>query len=73
MALETYYTFSADALKSEIAAGKYDGLRHFMFGGMGLHFEATTPQVRKKVQKLGQFQPFIAAFPQECMGQLVSL
>jgi hypothetical protein len=47
MALETYYTFSADALKSEIAAGKYDGLRHFMFGGMGLHFEATTPQVRK--------------------------
>lgn len=44
MALETYYTFSADSLKAEIAAGKYTNLRHFMNGGMGLHYEATTPQ-----------------------------
>ena len=44
MALETYYTFSADTLKAEIAAGKYKNLRHFMFGGMGLHYEGTTPQ-----------------------------
>jgi hypothetical protein len=31
-------------------------------------------QVRKRrhllAQKLGQLQPFIAVFPQECMGQL---
>ena len=44
MALETYYTFSADTLKAEIAAGKYSGLRHFMFGSMGNHFEALAPQ-----------------------------
>jgi hypothetical protein len=44
MALETYYTFSADTLKAEIASGKYTNLRHFMFGGMGNHYEATTPQ-----------------------------
>eukprot|EP01049_Picozoa_sp_SAG25_P015755 SAG25_NODE_3326_length_1128_cov_1.300292_1_plen_317_part_00 len=44
MALEIYYTFSADTLKSEIAAGKYNNLRHFMMGGMGLHYESTTPQ-----------------------------
>jgi hypothetical protein len=44
MALETYYTFSADALKAEIAAGKYSGLRHFMYGSMGNHFEALAPQ-----------------------------
>jgi sialate O-acetylesterase len=44
MALETYYTFSADALKAEIAAGKYSELRHFMFGSMGNHFEALAPQ-----------------------------
>ena len=44
MALETYYTFSADTLKAEVAAGKYQHLRHFMNGGMGTHFEATTPQ-----------------------------
>ena len=30
MALETYYTFSADTLKAEIASGKYSGLRHFI-------------------------------------------
>jgi hypothetical protein len=44
MALETFYTFSADTLKAEIKAGKYRGLRHFMFGSMGDHFEATSPQ-----------------------------
>ena len=44
MALETYYTFSADTLKAEVGAGKFKNLRHYMFGGMGLHFEATTPQ-----------------------------
>ena len=26
----------------------------------------------KLAQKLGQLQPFIAVFPQECMGQLAS-
>lgn len=30
MALETFFTFSADTLKAEVAAGKYGGLRHFM-------------------------------------------
>ena len=30
MALATFYTFSADTLKAEVAAGKYSGLRHFM-------------------------------------------
>lgn len=40
MALETYYTFSADTLKAEIASGKYKNLHHFMFGAMGTHYEA---------------------------------
>ena len=44
MALETFYTFSADTLKAEIASGKFTNLRHFMFGSMGTHYEATTPQ-----------------------------
>ena len=44
MALETYFTYSADALKAEIAAGKYSGLRHFMYGSMGDHFESLEPQ-----------------------------
>lgn len=44
MALEMYYTFSADSLKAEIASGKYKQLRHFMFGSMGNHFEALAPQ-----------------------------
>jgi hypothetical protein len=44
MVLATYFTFSADTLKAEIKAGKYKGLRHFMFGSMGNHFEATSPQ-----------------------------
>jgi hypothetical protein len=44
MALETFYTFSADALKAEIAGGKYKNLRHFMFGSMGDHYEALSPQ-----------------------------
>ena len=44
MALETYYTFSADTLKAEIASGKYANLRHFMMGSMGGHYESTTPQ-----------------------------
>ena len=43
-ALETYYSFSADTLKAEIAAGKYAQLRHFMYGSMGNHFEALAPQ-----------------------------
>lgn len=44
MALETYYTFSADTLKAEIAGGKYSGLRHYMMGSMGNHYEALAPQ-----------------------------
>ena len=44
MALETYFTYSADDLKAEIKSGKYHNLRHFMFGSMGDHFESTTPQ-----------------------------
>jgi hypothetical protein len=44
MALETYYTFSAQTLQTEIRAGKFRGLRHFMFGSMGNHFEALAPQ-----------------------------
>jgi len=44
MALETFYTYSADSLKEEIAGGKYGQLRHFMFGSMGNHFEALAPQ-----------------------------
>jgi hypothetical protein len=44
MALETFYTFSADTLKAEIVSGKFKHLRHFMFGSMGRHFESTTAQ-----------------------------
>jgi hypothetical protein len=44
MALETYYTFSADTLKHEIVDGKYGKLRHFMYGSMSNHFEALAPQ-----------------------------
>lgn len=44
MALETYYTFSADTLKAEITGGKYSGLRHYMMGSMGNHYEALAPQ-----------------------------
>lgn len=43
-ALETFYTFSADTLKEEIRSGKYNNIRHFMFGSMGTHYEATAPQ-----------------------------
>jgi hypothetical protein len=44
MALETYYTYSVDTLKAEIAAGKYSGLRHYMFGSMSNHFLSLSPQ-----------------------------
>lgn len=44
MALETYFTFSADTLQAEIRGGKYAQLRHFMFGSMGDHYEALAPQ-----------------------------
>ena len=44
MALETFYTFSADTLKSQIQSGKYSELRHFMYGSMSNHFEALAPQ-----------------------------
>jgi hypothetical protein len=44
MALETYYTYSADSLKKEIQGGKYNQLRHFMYGSMGNHFESLAPQ-----------------------------
>jgi hypothetical protein len=44
MALETYFTFSADTLQAEIRAGKYSGLRHFMMGSMGDHYEALAEQ-----------------------------
>ena len=33
MALETFFTFSSDTLKQEIASGKYNELRHFMYVG----------------------------------------
>ena len=35
MALEAFYTFSADQLKEEVLAGKYTKLRLFEYGGMG--------------------------------------
>eukprot|EP01043_Picozoa_sp_COSAG02_P036878 COSAG02_NODE_2732_length_8141_cov_41.736011_7_plen_841_part_00 len=35
MALETFYTFSADQLKDEVLGGKYSKLRLFEYGGMG--------------------------------------
>lgn len=41
MALQSFFTFSADTLKAEIQAGKYPGLRHFMYGDMSRHFEAS--------------------------------
>jgi hypothetical protein len=37
----------------------------------GITVPGTTPQVRKIAQKLGQLQPFLAVFLQECMGQHV--
>ena len=48
MALETYYTYSADTLKAELTAGTgalaTTPLRHFMFGAMDTRLESTTPQ-----------------------------
>jgi hypothetical protein len=44
VALETFYTYSANTLKKEIKSGKYSQLRHFMYGSMGNHFEALGPQ-----------------------------
>ena len=44
MALQTYYTFSSDTLRAEIAAGKYAGLRHFMYGSMSDRFISLAPQ-----------------------------
>eukprot|EP01050_Picozoa_sp_SAG11_P027767 SAG11_NODE_7161_length_1185_cov_0.957643_1_plen_293_part_10 len=44
MALETYFTFSANTLQAQIRAGKYSGLRHFMMGSMGNHYEALAEQ-----------------------------
>jgi sialate O-acetylesterase len=44
MALETFYTFSADTLKAEVRAGKWRNIRHFMFGSMGGQYLATEPQ-----------------------------
>ena len=35
-------------------------------------FPHTSEKDAKLAQKLGQLQPFIAVFPQECMGQLAS-
>lgn len=57
MALETYYTFSANSLKAEIAAGKYHNLHHFMMGGMGDHYEATTPQWATSQNSVSAGQP----------------
>jgi hypothetical protein len=34
--------------------------------------EASSEQAAKLAQKLGQLQPFLAVFPQKCMGQLAS-
>lgn len=44
MALEMYFTFSVDAIKADMAAGKYDGLRTFEFGYMNGRFESPNPQ-----------------------------
>jgi sialate O-acetylesterase len=49
MALETYYTFSAEAVRAEFAkeeAGPYSSLRFFQFGGMSMNttLAAYTPQ-----------------------------
>jgi hypothetical protein len=44
MALEMYFTFSVDAIKADMAAGKYDGLRTFQFGYMNGRFESPNPQ-----------------------------
>ena len=45
MALETYYTFSADTLKAEMMAGKYGKLRYFMYGDMNSDYSfASAPQ-----------------------------
>ena len=62
MALETYYTFSADTLKAEIAAGKYSNLRHFMMGGMGLHYESTTPQWVTTQNSVSANTPYVDPF-----------
>ena len=36
------------------------------------HLRAASENDAKLVRQLGQLQPFIAVFPQECMGQFVS-
>jgi hypothetical protein len=41
---------------------------------VGVHQHATPPSEKdpKLARKLGQLQPFVAVFPQECVGQLAS-
>jgi hypothetical protein len=43
-----------------------------LFDGCHTSEEPTSEKDVKLTQKLGQLQPFLAMFPQECMGQLAS-
>ena len=40
--------------------------------GLSLNAETSSEKDAELAQKLGQLQSFLAAFPQECMGQLPS-
>ena len=64
-------------VRSHTAAARKGGMTEAMLGELlavvGMCNETNRlAQVRKLAQKLGQLQPFIAVFPQECMGQLAS-
>ena len=43
MDLALQYTFSKPQLDKDVAAGKYDNVRLFQYGDMGVKFEETTP------------------------------
>ena len=61
------------AAHRQLGRGRAAGLRA---GGLRQAFDdgagAASESDAKLAQKLGQLQPFLAVFPQECMGQLAS-
>jgi hypothetical protein len=58
------YTFLAQGRHGAHALQRRAGLRALAAG--------VSESDTQLAQKLGQLQPFVAAFPQECMGQLAS-
>ncbi|CAK0871817.1 unnamed protein product [Prorocentrum cordatum] len=59
MALMTYFTFSADALKEEVQQGKYANVRHFQVGHMNRHYAAFGPQWATTQNSLAAGEAFV--------------